>query len=124
MKNEEHNAQVAVIHWSFLERRTFPELELLHAVPNGGLRNIVTAKKLKAEGVKPGVPDLDLPVSRGPYHGLRIEMKSAKGSLSADQKWWRERLSEQGYLVIVCRDFKSATGAIMEYLAQPKRELR
>lgn len=39
-----------------------PELRWLHAIPNGGYRDKVTAGKLKAEGVKRGIPDVFLPL--------------------------------------------------------------
>src|SRR5699024_826416 len=75
MRMTEHDEQVQRIRWAGLARGAYPALRWLHAVPNGGARNIVVARKLKAEGVQRGVPDLCLPVPRGPYHGLYIELK-------------------------------------------------
>ena len=60
----EHQEQKALIQWARLNQQRFPELDLLFAIPNGGLRNIRVARKLKSEGVKPGVSDLFLPVAR------------------------------------------------------------
>src|SRR5699024_10256580 len=79
MRMTEHDEQVQLIRWAGLARGAYPALRWLHAVPNGGARNIVVARKLKAEGVQRGVPDLCLPVPRGPYHGLYIELKRAGG---------------------------------------------
>lgn len=64
--------QAYVIKWSQQPsiRRQWPELALLHHIPNGGTRDAVEAKHLKQQGVKSGVPDLCLPVPRGQYHGL------------------------------------------------------
>lgn len=64
--------QENVIKWSQQPsiRRQWPELALLHHIPNGGTRDAVEAKHLKQQGVKSGVPDLCLPVPRGQYHGL------------------------------------------------------
>ncbi len=82
------------------------------AVPNGGHRSIVTASRLKAEGVKRGVPDIFIeePFTihtrscRRLYYGLRIELKDGKkGVVSADQKRWIEALRERGYRAEVCR---------------------
>lgn len=69
--------QAYVIKWSQQPsiRRQWPELALLHHIPNGGTRDAVEAKHLKQQGVKSGVPDLCLPVPRGQYHGLYIEIK-------------------------------------------------
>mgnify|MGYP004433785991 CR=1 FL=1 len=38
-------------------------------------RDARTAANLKRQGVKAGVPDLHLPVARGGYNGLYIELK-------------------------------------------------
>ena len=64
--------QAYVIKWSQQPsiRRQWPELALLHHIPNGGTRDAVEAKHLKQQGVKSGVPDICLPVARGGYHGL------------------------------------------------------
>lgn len=91
--------QAYVIKWSQQPsiRRQWPELALLHHIPNGGTRDAVEAKHLKQQGVKSGVPDLCLPVPRGQYHGLYIEMKTESGHTSDEQEWWGERLQAQGY---------------------------
>jgi hypothetical protein len=73
--SSEHDEQVNLFHWADIMSPQYPELALLHAIPNGGKRNINVARKLKEEGQKAGVPDICLPVPRGEYHGLYIEMK-------------------------------------------------
>ena len=79
----------------------WPELRLLHAIPNGGKRDIRTAAMLKAEGVKPGVPDICLPVPRGGKHGLYIELKRRKGgTVSKAQEAWIRALMAQGFVII------------------------
>ena len=79
--------QAYVIKWSQQPsiRRQWPELALLHHIPNGGTRDAVEAKHLKQQGVKSGVPDLCLPVPRGQYHGLYIEMKTESGHTSDEE---------------------------------------
>jgi hypothetical protein len=94
----------------------YPELKGLHAVPNGGHRHKAVAMKLKAEGVKPGVPDISLPVKRDPFTGLHIEMKTAKGRVTENQRWWINFLKSQGRRVEVCRSFDEARALICEYL--------
>ena len=117
MKNEEHYEQSALFQWAALETRRIPELALLYAVPNGARTRISVAVKLKKEGLKSGVPDVVLPVARGPYHGLYIEMKKEKGGkTSAEQKWWIDRLTHQGYFADVCAGFDSAREKIEWYL--------
>ena len=76
----EDEEQAALIEWAYIEGLRRPELMLLYAVPNGGYRPPRTAAILKRTGVRPGVPDLCLPVARPPYHGLYIELKRRRGA--------------------------------------------
>lgn len=113
----EEQEQAAVMEWAMLMEKQAPELALLFHVPNGGVRHPGTAARLKKLGVKPGVPDLFLPVARGMAHGLYIEMKRQKGGrVSEDQKAWMEALTEQGYVCIVARGAEEACDAIWNYL--------
>lgn len=113
----EHEHQVAVFRWAAYNKKRLPELGLLHAIPNGGKRHIITAMKLKAEGVQAGVPDLCLPVPKGIHAGLYIEMKANKGRLSPEQKAWCERLMVYGHRVEVCYGWQQATQVIEDYLS-------
>lgn len=114
---KEHDEQKALMRWVDLMAPQMPLLHLLYAVPNGGDRHPATAARLKAEGVKPGVPDLHLPVSRRGYHGLYIEMKRQKGGrLSPEQKQWKDDLQNQGHRVEVCHGFEEARDALLDYL--------
>ena len=117
----EHAEQSALITWANLNAATYPELLLLYAIPNGGYRSKATAGKLKAEGVKPGVPDLHLPVPRGPTRSLYLEMKRQKGGhLSDAQKWWRDALMAQGHHVQRVDGFEHARITLLAYLALPR----
>ena len=82
----EDTEQIAVISWAQWNMQRYPELELLHHVPNGGSRNKAEAVKLKQMGVKAGVPDLHLPVPKAEYCGLYIEMKYGSGRIQDTQK--------------------------------------
>ena len=116
MKQTEHDEQVKVFAWAKLQSGKHPQLSMMFAIPNGGQRNIVTATKLKAEGVKSGVPDIFLAVPSDTAHGLFIEMKSAKGKASDNQKQWLSALSSNGYICAICYSFSDAQQIIMEYL--------
>lgn len=95
----------------------WPELELLYHTPNGGSRNHIEAARLKAQGVKAGIPDIYLPVSRSNYHGLYIELKRQHGGrLSPDQKEMIPKLRAQGYRVEVCKGFQQAADVIEAYM--------
>lgn len=115
----EHQEQCALFEWAAWQEGVWPELRLLHAIPNGGKRDIRTAARLKAEGVKPGVPDIFLPVSRGGKHGLYIELKRRKGGvISKEQEAWIRALCAQEYECCVCHGWDQAREAILEYLAK------
>ena len=79
--------------------------ELIYHVPNGGHRVKAVAAKLKAQGVKAGIPDLVLPMARGGFFGLYIEFKATvePAAVSVSQRDCLRRLNEQGSLAIVCR---------------------
>lgn len=117
MKQEEHEEQVRVFTWARWAEATRPELALLFAVPNGGRRDKVTAGRLKAEGVKAGVLDIWLPVARGRYHGLVIELKTRTGRLTPEQKVWLEALTAQGWKALMCRGAAETVEVIEWYLA-------
>ena len=102
--------QINVIRWSQQPsiRSKWPELKLLFHIKNetgeGGGRVMAD----KAMGVKKGVPDLCLPVARGEYHGLYIELKNETGRASPEQEWWGEELLKQGYYWETCHGWQSA----------------
>ena len=109
----EDREQAAVIQWAEYESARLPGVNMIYAIPNGGSRNKLEAVNLKRQGVKAGVPDLCLPVARGGFHGLYIEMKRREGGrLSDHQREWLTRLQAQGYAAVVCKGFDEAVTAI------------
>lgn len=108
--------QAQVITWAKRQVNVYPELVRLFHVPNGGQRHAAVAAKLRGQGVKPGVPDLCLPVPRFGCHGLWIEMKTQDGRVSAPQKDWIAFLRSAGYRVEVCRSFDEARDVLLGYL--------
>jgi hypothetical protein len=93
-----------------------PVLNELYAIPNGGQRHGAVAAKLKAEGVKAGTPDLHLPVARGWFHSLYIEMKRAGGKVSPEQLDRIARLRANGNKCHVCFSWLDAVVLILEYI--------
>ena len=120
-RDGEHAEQVALMRWAAFARARFPELVLLYAVPNGGHRHKATAARLKAEGVRRGVPDVCLPVARSGAHGLYIELKSEHGKVTSEQRGWIRALRRQGYVAEVCHGWESARSMIEHYLAEGPR---
>jgi len=114
----EHQEQAALMQWVKLNKARYPALDNIAAVPNGGARHIAVAKKLKAEGVSKGYPDILLDYPSNGYHGLRIELKRQKGSYAtAEQKEWLARLNNAGYKAVVCKGWIDAKEVIEEYLS-------
>lgn len=113
----EDEEQIAVFSWAALNIGRFPELELMHHVPNGGKRSKSEAVRFRAMGVKAGVCDIFLPVARGMWHGLYVEMKALDGRLSAAQEKYMAAVKAQGYCCRVCFGAEEAIKAISEYLS-------
>lgn len=113
----EHQEQAALFEWAQRMEHSNAALRLLHAIPNGGKRSPATASLLKAEGVKPGVPDICLPVARGGFHGLYIELKRRIGGrVSVEQRKWLVALEKEGYCCRVCHGWDEARMMIEQYL--------
>lgn len=116
--------QRALFYWMWANRGKHKALSLAYAIPNGGLRNKAVAGKLKAEGVKSGVPDICLP---WPMHGsqwphgqgygaLYIELKHGDNKPTEEQKWWMTELNAAGNLAVVCYGWESAARMVCKYL--------
>lgn len=114
----ESEEQVALFEWAEAMSGKYPCLRLMYHVPNGGHRSAAVAGKLKAEGVKAGVPDICLPSARGGYHGLYIELKAGKNKATKEQEEWLSALSEEGYKAVVCRGWVNAAEEIKNYLEE------
>lgn len=119
----ESEEQQALFQWAVMMKKRFPELSLLYHIPNGGARSKGTAGRLKAEGVKSGVPDVCLPVARGKYHGLYIEMKVGNNKPTQNQIIWIDALINQGYQAKVCYGWQEASNVIERYLRGMDDEL-
>lgn len=113
----EDEEQAALFQWAAYAQGAHPELGLMYAIANGGYRHIATAVMLKQTGVRSGVPDICLPVARGGFHALFVEMKRREGGrVSVDQKMWLNALNEQGYRAVVCKGWEAAAETIKQYL--------
>ena len=66
---------------------------LLFSVPNGGERDAITAKIMKATGLVPGVADMCMVWKGRAYF---IEMKLEKGVQSKKQKDWENKITQVG----------------------------
>jgi hypothetical protein len=122
-RDVEHQEQVKIIQWAELYKSKWPQLGFLAAVPNGGHRHLSVAKKLKAEGVRSGYPDLVLNVPSGKYHGLFIELKAPKGRPTESQKEWLVNLMRAGNAALVCYGADEAIKALSWYCSGANAEI-
>lgn len=105
-----------------LETRNLSPLPFIFAIPNGGKRDKITAGKMKAEGTKPGVPDIFVPITTTRYAGLFIEMKrtksagKAKGRVAETQSPFHAYLKSAAYAVAVCYTWREAVEALKRYI--------
>ena len=96
--------------------------DYIFSIGNGGKRNAREAKRMKAQGVKAGVPDMFLHIPVKDYAGLFIELKRPqigkirKGTVSDKQKMYIEKLKKAHYKVCVCYGYHDAQNVIDEYL--------
>lgn len=122
MRQDEAQHQRALFAWAKMIEGVHPEIRRMFHVPNGGKRDPKTAAAMKAEGVKAGVPDIVLPVPRGGYHGLWIELKTDTGKPSKEQTEWLEYLNSVGYCALLCYGWHTARIEIEQYWKLPKEE--
>lgn len=113
----ETSEQQTVIEWCEWNSGRHPELDLIYHIPNEGKRSSFKGAELRSIGLKAGVPDLCLPVPKGDYHALYIEMKKDnKSRVRAEQKKWLENLNNQNNLAVVCRSADEAIKVLEKYL--------
>ncbi len=109
--------QKTLMQWARFNLTMHPELKLLYHIPNEGLRSYRTGRELKAQGMKSGVPDICLPVPRGKYAALYIELKRRKGGKVSDtQQEWISDLNKAGNRAVVCKGWEEAAEEIIKYL--------
>jgi VRR-NUC domain len=120
LASSEYAEQVALFEWVTWQHVAHPELRLLFHIPNGEKRPARTGARLRASGVRAGVPDLCLPVARGRYHGLFCELKSRHGRCSHAQRDWIAALQDEGYWAGVVRGWDEVRGLLLAYLALPR----
>lgn len=119
----EDQEQIWLFEWALMAQGKYPDLAMMHHIPNGGSRHKAEAVKLKRMGVKRGVPDISLPVPRHGCNGLYIELKRTKGgSVTKEQTAWMDALTRHGYMVALCKGWEQARDVIIEYLGGQKIE--
>jgi len=114
----EYDEQVAIFQWAMVYQATWPDLFLINGSIMGGtgMRPKILNKLAKA-GMKKGKPDINLPIARGGYIGLWIELKRRGGpDPSEDQIRWLVRLNGAGHLAVCCKGSDAAIRTIKQYV--------
>ena len=109
-KVSEHKIQVALMDYLAIAGRR--DLYWF-AIPNQSNRHIHNAAKMKAEGVRSGVPDICFCLPGGRVAWL--EMKTAIGRLSDTQKAFRDRVQALGHHWAMARSVDEAIPHLTEW---------
>lgn len=114
--------QIALFDWIRhpATLRKYPELKLASCSLNGVRLSKAQAGKAKASGMLAGEHDVRLPVARGGYTCLSIEMKSGDNRPTKAQLEYGELLEAEGGFVRYCWTWIEAKEAIESYLAMPR----
>ncbi len=113
--------QAAVFEWAEYAMAAHPCLRLMYHIPNEGKRSASYGARLKRLGMKKGVSDICLPVARGGYHGLYIELKAADGKPTPEQKEFLRSVNIEGFLGVVCHGSREAIRLIERYVRGEER---
>ena len=131
MNHEESKLQKACVAWF---RAQYPQYAmLLTHVPNEGNGNRVSGAIHKGEGTVAGVPDLllfmpaifDTEKLKGvACHGLGIELKTAKGKQSQQQRDFQKIFESALYQYVVVRSFEEFRKSVESYINRATRYIR
>lgn len=111
----EETEQIHLMMWCRCMESKFPELETIYHIVNEGKRTAVTGGKLKEMGLRKGMPDVHLPVSRCAFSSLYIEMKKIGGKPTAEQVDRLEMLERYGNAVAICEGAEAAEKVLTAY---------
>jgi hypothetical protein len=114
----EHDTQCAFMDWwAYFSKIVKLDERLMYAVPNAGAgASKGQAGKMKAEGVRPGIPDVNLDVPRNGSHGLRLEFKRRGRKPEPHQLEMADLLRAQGFQVFFVYSLDEAMRVVMAYL--------
>lgn len=110
IKRTETDEQITVVDWCKAMR-----IPVAH-IPNEGKRSPVAGRIMKRMGLRKGFPDLFVPVPKGGFHGLFVEMKAEGGKTTKEQDYWLSLLSANGYAVCVAEGANEGIEKIKRYV--------
>lgn len=121
----EFDEQCALFSWARdpLARKIYPGLRLLSSSLNGVKLTKAQAGKAKAAGMLTGESDVRLPVPRGRWIGLIIEMKAGKNTATDEQLAYGKEMEAEGHRFRICYSATAAQEIIIEYLSLPRPKI-
>ncbi|MEO6901584.1 MAG: VRR-NUC domain-containing protein [Bacteroidia bacterium] len=85
-------------------------------VPNEGMHKIQYRVKMKAKGVKSGVPDVLIFNNNTRYCGFAIELKVGYNKKSENQEYWNIRLSTRNWAHLTTNSLDEVIEEVNNYL--------
>lgn len=121
-KQPEHDEQCALFEWARnpTVERQYPAIKLMSCSLNGVKLTRAQAGKAKAAGMLKGESDVRLPVARGSWIGLIIEMKAGKNTATQEQLDYGYEMEAEGHQFHICYTWEDARLKIEKYLQQPR----
>lgn len=138
MRHIEEAEQAALVEWAAYvsilddDRKPVQLCELIIAIPNGAhlagddKQRGMQMGRLIAMGVKPGAADLFVPLARGEWHGLFVELKKPRKAfkypsdlaraVSPAQEAFGELVGRFRFKHAVCYGFDEARNVIERYI--------
>lgn len=127
MRYLESEEQQKLFRWWYQLKgaKIIPAHYMMYRNHNTQFATMAQQGRMKAEGSKPGIPDVFLAIPKDVYGGCYIEMKSpthkpkrisSKGGLSDIQIVVIQDLKKSGYRVEVCYSALEAQNIVLDYL--------
>lgn len=112
----EEREQIKLFCWI----NTVPELKMAFHIANERKCSRIVGQILKLMGVRPGVPDICVPIAKGGHHGLYIELKAGKNKPTAYQAQYLADLTNNGYMAVCVTGHIAARAVIETYMDMDK----
>lgn len=115
---EDREQESVITEIDLLARGKHSDLARVFAVPNGALRHPAVAALLKAQGVRPGVPDLLFLKSFctcGNPNGIVVEQKAGDNTTSDEQDRWLAWFAAQHFVTRVATSAVETVALLKRY---------
>jgi len=107
----EHSIQVTVI--DYIDKcKTHPDIFAISST-NAAKRSLRLGARMKAEGMTAGVADIQILLPEG--RSAWIELKTAKGTQSIQQKGFQARCARLGHPYEVCKSVQAAIDTLKSW---------